>query len=69
MSTNWLPFWYLGNTVLNTCSLTRTIVDLIDCHRQSIRLFFYAGVSPALDVQKSVMILHFTKFLTVHQRT
>ena len=40
MSTNWLPFWYLGNTVLNMCSLVRTIIDLIDCRRQSIKLFF-----------------------------
>ena len=33
-----------------------------------MQLFFYAGFSPALEVQKSVIFLHFTKFLTVHQK-
>ena len=47
----------------------RTVVDLfLDHHRQSKRLFFYAGFSPALEVQKSVRVLHFTNFLTIHQK-
>ena len=46
----------------------RTVVDLIDHCRQSKRLFFYAGFSPALEVQKSVMFLHFIKVLTNHNR-
>ena len=39
MSTDWLPFWYLENTVLNMCYLARTVINLIDHHRQSIRCF------------------------------
>ena len=68
----WLPLsctiQYLGNTVLTTFFI-RNFVDLIDHHWQSMQLFFYAGFSPALGVQKSVMILHFTNFLTNHKRT
>ena len=46
----------------------RNVVDLfLDRHRQS-KIVFYAGFSPALEVQKSVRILHFTNFLTVHQK-
>ena len=37
----------------------RTVIDLfLDRHRQS-KIVFYAGFSPALEVQKSVMFLHF----------
>ena len=70
MSTDWLPFGYLGNTVLNMCSLVRTVVDLICRSSETIyNIVFYAGVCPALEVQKSVIFLHFTKFLTIHRIT
>ena len=46
----------------------RTVIDLfLDRHRQS-KIVVYAGFSPALEVQKSVRVLHFTNFLTVHQK-
>ena len=32
------------------------------------KIVSYAGFSPALEVQKSVRVLHFTNFLTVHQK-
>ena len=34
-----------------------------------MQLFFYAGFSPALEVQKNVNFLHFIKVLTIHKRT
>ena len=38
----------------------RTVVDLfLDHRRQSKIVFFYAGFSPALEVHKSVIFLHF----------
>ena len=56
MSTVWLPVWYLGNTVLGHV--------LHKNHHRSNRLsltiyviVFYAGFSPSLEVQKSVMFL------------
>ena len=46
----------------------RTVIDLFLDHRRQSKIVFYAGVSPALEVQKSVRVLHFTNFLTVHQK-
>ena len=31
-------------------------------------IVFYAGISPALEIKKSVIDLHFTKVLTNHHR-
>ena len=67
MSTGWLPVWYLGNTVLkhvlckNHCRSNRSLLTIY-------AIVFYAGFSPALEVQKSVMFYTFTKFLTIHQK-
>ena len=46
----------------------RTIVDLIDCHRQSRQLFFMQVFLLHWKFKKSVIVLHFTKILTDHQR-
>ena len=67
MSTAWLPIQYLGNAVLK-CVLCKTCCR---SNRSSLTIYaivFYAGVSPALEVQKSVIVLHFTNVLTVHQK-
>ena len=37
----------------------RTVIDLFLDRRRQSRIVFYAGFSPALEVQKSVIVLHF----------
>ena len=37
----------------------RTVVDLFLDHHGQSKIVFYAGFSPALEVQKSVIFLHF----------
>ena len=64
MSTAQLPVWYLGNTVLKH-------ILCKNCHRSNRSpltiyvIVFYAGFSPALEVQKSVCfytLLMFSQF-------
>ena len=58
MSTIQFPIWYLGNTVLkhilckNRHRSNRSLLTIY-------AIVFYAGFSPALEVQKSVIVLHF----------
>ena len=68
MSTTWLPNQYLGNTVLK-CTLCKNHHRSNNSSLTIYVIVFCAGFSPALEVQKSVMILHFTSFLTNHNKT
>ena len=68
MSTAQLPVWYLGNTVLKHVLHKNCCIS----NRSSLTIYvivFYAGFSPALEVQTSVIFLHFIKVLTIHNRT
>ena len=68
MSTAQLPIWYLGNTVLKHVLCKNHHRS----NRSSLTIYtfvFYAGFSPALEVQKSVMIYTLQSFSQFIKRT